>query len=162
MEAEHYGQKGGNCFHGRWGTFLASTKRTGALVTGCVNLYNRWAALMPVICRSMEAKPIAFLFEAIHRTARVKRTWQVTRCEMTAFFRRLLHQVECTRVRCASPWLTALWKVISSTRHPERSIITVRSRLPIKRSRERRNDWRACVRKNGAVFRRSVWTLKRS
>ena len=97
----------------------------------------------------MEAKPIAFLCA---RTARVKCTWKVTRYEMTAFFRRLLHQVECTRVSCASPWLTTPWKVVSSTRHPEWSIITVRSRLPIKRLRERRNDLtRARVQKREGV-----------
>ena len=40
----------------------------------------------------------------------------------------------------ASPSLMASRKVVSSTRHRERSIIAVRSRLPIKRLRKHKND----------------------
>ena len=44
------------------------------------------------------------------------------------------------RVGCASPLLMASRKLVSSTRHRERSIIAVQSRLPTKRLLERKND----------------------
>ena len=47
------------------------------------------------------------------------------------------------KIGCASPSLTASRKLVSSTRHRERSIIAVQSRLPIKRLREHENNERA-------------------
>ena len=60
---------------------------------------------------------------------------------------------------CVSPCLPTSWKRLSSTRQ---SIIAVRSRLPIKRSHERKNDGRAhartaerCENGNGCTSERS-------
>jgi hypothetical protein len=60
-----------------------------------------------LLSRSLEAKLIPFLLEAIAWAIRAKRTWRLTRHTNTAFFRCLLHHRVCTRVACASWSLTA-------------------------------------------------------
>ena len=77
----------------------------------------------------------------------------------TAFFRWLLHYRVYTRVGCASPSLTASRKLVSSTRHWERSNIAVRSRLLIiKHLREHKNN--GCTHMHTPPYRRTGMNIE--
>ena len=89
--AERYGQKGDKRSHGGRKTFLVSAMHTKiAVVAYCAGFYDRQAAPLCQVFPLVGSQEDAFLFEAIARTTRSKRTWQLSRHKMTAFFRCVL------------------------------------------------------------------------
>ena len=105
--------------YGRWETFLVNTVHTQiALVACCAGFYDCKATLLGC---SLEAKLIAFS-STITKTTCVKRTWRLTTCKNTGFFRRLLHYWVCTKVVCVSLLLMASRELVSSIWHQERAI----------------------------------------
>ena len=147
--AECYGQKGDNCFHGRWETFSTSTTRTrlACMITRPLKL--------PVICRSFKSKPIVAVFFVFFFCLR----WSLN-CSRGVYLVSCKTQKNsllstsatsaslCEGLLYASPWLTTSRKLISSMWQQEWSIIAVRSHLlcSYKHSRERKNiDTCACV-----------------
>lgn len=81
-----------------------------------------------------------FFVKGDHSNCLCKTYLAITRHEMTAIFRHLLHKRVCTRVDCASPWLITSQTLVSLTQHREQSIISVRACIQIKHSYKHKNN----------------------